>query len=407
MRPALFVLATVVASGVAHAQTLPPEPARPSGPLQQKLVPGMAVYTDEVLFKEVWPGAELSQRDRSLVVISVLIATHKPALLQGHLARALDNGVTPVEASGVLTHLAFYAGWPNAVSALAVYDQVYTSRNVDFGALQSTAPERPPAVATPSVNSQLRTVAPDFAELTERVVENDLWQRSDLSVRDRSLVTIATLAAMGDAELLNPYLRRAVEAGLTRDEIAAALTHLAFYAGWGKATAALQSVEQPFGSALQSAAPPTGTGTRISRQGSAPVTAGSAENFTGTVRVLAPFRGSGGSRLGGATVRFEPGARSAWHRHPLGQALIVTEGCGWTQAEGGPIEKICAGDVAWIGPEALARRHADDGDEPRRRFRVSRGPERRVARAGVGRGLCARPALTPRGQRKFHKDWII
>jgi quercetin dioxygenase-like cupin family protein len=49
-------------------------------------------------------------------------------------------------------------------------------------------------------------------------------------------------------------------------------------------------------------------------------------------------------------VVFLPGARSAWHRHPLGQALIVTEGCGWTQREGMPIEKICAGDVAWAGP---------------------------------------------------------
>ena len=47
---------------------------------------------------------------------------------------------------------------------------------------------------------------------------------------------------------------------------------------------------------------------------------------------------------------FSPGARSAWHRHPLGQTLIVTEGCGWTQVEGGPVEKICAGDVAWVGP---------------------------------------------------------
>jgi quercetin dioxygenase-like cupin family protein len=89
---------------------------------------------------------------------------------------------------------------------------------------------------------------------------------------------------------------------------------------------------------------------QIWRKGSPPITAGAAENFTGAVQVLAPYRGTGGSRLRGSTVMFQPGARSAWHRHPLGQALIVTEGCGWTQAEGGPIEKICAGDVAWIRP---------------------------------------------------------
>jgi quercetin dioxygenase-like cupin family protein len=90
--------------------------------------------------------------------------------------------------------------------------------------------------------------------------------------------------------------------------------------------------------------------TTIWRKGAPPITSGPAENFTGSAQVMAPFRATGGSRLGGATVMFQPGARSAWHRHPLGQTMIVIEGCGWTQAEGGPIEKICAGDVAWIPP---------------------------------------------------------
>jgi 4-carboxymuconolactone decarboxylase len=66
-------------------------------------------------------------------------------------------------------------------------------------------------------------------------------------VRDRSLVTIAALGAMGDADLLDPYLRRGVDAGLTRDEIAEAVTHLAFYAGWGKATKALAAVIRTLG----------------------------------------------------------------------------------------------------------------------------------------------------------------
>jgi alkylhydroperoxidase/carboxymuconolactone decarboxylase family protein YurZ len=132
-KASLLSLALLIAgASSAEAQT----PVRPSGPVQQKIAPGLANYTDEVLFGQVWPSPELSPRDRSLVVISALIATNRPAQLQGHLGRALDNGVTPVEASGVLTHLAFYAGWPNAVSALEVYDKVYTARNVDLAALQ-------------------------------------------------------------------------------------------------------------------------------------------------------------------------------------------------------------------------------------------------------------------------------
>ena len=103
----------------------------PSGPLQQRIAPGLATLTDDVLFGDVWRRPELSPRDRSLVTISVLIATGKPAQLAGHLGRALDNGVRPSEASGLLAHLAMYCGWPSAVSALEVYEQVYTARKVD------------------------------------------------------------------------------------------------------------------------------------------------------------------------------------------------------------------------------------------------------------------------------------
>nr|WP_253190576.1 cupin domain-containing protein [Sphingomonas sp. LM7] len=89
---------------------------------------------------------------------------------------------------------------------------------------------------------------------------------------------------------------------------------------------------------------------RIVRRGSGPVTRGPADNFTGTVQVSARFGPAEGSGISGATVRFAPGARTAWHRHASGQTLIVTEGCGWTQHENGPAERICAGDVATIAP---------------------------------------------------------
>jgi 4-carboxymuconolactone decarboxylase len=97
--------------------------ARPSGEVQPRIAPGLATLTDDVLFGDVWRRPELSPRDRSLVTISVLIATGTPAQLAGHLGRALDNGVQPREASGVLAHLAIYCGWPSAVSALDIYDQ--------------------------------------------------------------------------------------------------------------------------------------------------------------------------------------------------------------------------------------------------------------------------------------------
>jgi quercetin dioxygenase-like cupin family protein len=92
----------------------------------------------------------------------------------------------------------------------------------------------------------------------------------------------------------------------------------------------------------------------INRNGSSRSTTAPAEHFTGSVRIDAPFRGNHPSRIGGATVTFEPGARTAWHTHPLGQTLIVTSGRGWVQLEGGPVEEIQPGDTVLI---AAGERH--------------------------------------------------
>ena len=86
----------------------------------------------------------------------------------------------------------------------------------------------------------------------------------------------------------------------------------------------------------------------ITRSGSQPSAKGPAEYFTGTVRVDAPFAGEQPARIGGATVTFEPGARTAWHTHPLGQTLIVTAGLGLVQHEDGAVQEIRPGDIVWI-----------------------------------------------------------
>jgi quercetin dioxygenase-like cupin family protein len=88
----------------------------------------------------------------------------------------------------------------------------------------------------------------------------------------------------------------------------------------------------------------------VTRAGSQPSTAGPAENFTGSVRVDDRFKGSGLARISGATVTFEPGARTGWHTHPLGQTLIVTAGVGRVQHWGGPIQEVRPGDIVWIPP---------------------------------------------------------
>ena len=88
----------------------------------------------------------------------------------------------------------------------------------------------------------------------------------------------------------------------------------------------------------------------IKRVGTRPSTKGPADWFTGSVRIDPLFDAPDPGRSGGASVTFEPGARTAWHTHPLGQTLIVTGGCGWAQREGGPVDEIRPGDVVWFPP---------------------------------------------------------
>lgn len=89
---------------------------------------------------------------------------------------------------------------------------------------------------------------------------------------------------------------------------------------------------------------------KIERNGSRASTKGSEDYFSGSVRIDPLFQATDPARTFGAHVTFDPGARTAWHTHPLGQTIIITSGCGWAQREGGSVEEIRAGDVVWFPP---------------------------------------------------------
>jgi 4-carboxymuconolactone decarboxylase len=95
-------------------------PPTPAQRLMGDVAPKLVELTDNVLFGDVWERPQLSKRDRSLVTVSALIAMNRPDQLRSHLARARENGLTEEELVETITHLAFYAGWPNAVTAVAV-----------------------------------------------------------------------------------------------------------------------------------------------------------------------------------------------------------------------------------------------------------------------------------------------
>jgi 4-carboxymuconolactone decarboxylase len=90
-------------------------------------VPMLAEYADKIIYGEVWERPQLSKRDRSLITCSALMATGRYEQLKGHLARALANGVTKEEVSELITHLAFYAGWPSAMTAATLAKEVFAA----------------------------------------------------------------------------------------------------------------------------------------------------------------------------------------------------------------------------------------------------------------------------------------
>jgi 4-carboxymuconolactone decarboxylase len=103
-------------------------PLTPAQRLMGDIAPKLADLTDTVLFGDVWERPGLSKRDRSLITVSALVAMNRPDQLRSHLARARDNGLTQDELIEAITHLAFYSGWPNAITAVSVAREVFQEK---------------------------------------------------------------------------------------------------------------------------------------------------------------------------------------------------------------------------------------------------------------------------------------
>jgi 4-carboxymuconolactone decarboxylase len=184
-----------------------------------------------LLFGDIWERPGLSRRDRSLVTVAVTQALYRTEELREYLGRALDNGVTREEISELMTHVTMYAGWPTGSNASRVAIDVYERRGLDF----------PPPADPVTLEIDLRGRNPGYpaipylSALTRSVLfdESDgVWTRPGLSPRDRSMITIAVGQALYATDQLRGHLGRALNNGLTQEEIQEVITHVTFYAGW-------------------------------------------------------------------------------------------------------------------------------------------------------------------------------
>jgi 4-carboxymuconolactone decarboxylase len=217
----------------------------------RNVAPALEKYAQGLL-GEVWKRPGLSPRDRSIATLAALIARNQTVELADNFNLALDNGVKPSEISEIITHLAFYSGWANAIAAVAAVKDVFAERKISADQLPAASgpllplDEAAEGQRAARVGEQFGATAPGIVEYTTEVLFRDLWLRPGLAPRDRSLTTVSALIASGQVAQIPYHLGRAMDNGLTEGEAAEVVTHLAFYAGWPNAFSALPIVKEVF-----------------------------------------------------------------------------------------------------------------------------------------------------------------
>ena len=218
----------------------------------QSVAPALERYMQEGLLGDVWKRPGLSMRDRSIVTLAALIARNQTVEMPFYVRLALDSGVKPREVSEIITHLAFYSGWENAVSAAVAAKDVFAARSIGTDQLPAAQPkllpldEKAEADRAAFVDGQYGAAFPGVVQNTTDFLFRNLWLRPDLAPRDRSLVTVSALVATGQVAQIPYHLNRAMDNGLTQQEAAEAFAHLAFYAGWPRVFSALPFAKDAF-----------------------------------------------------------------------------------------------------------------------------------------------------------------
>ncbi len=247
----LIAACTVAAQGTQNQTRTGVKP--PSFPIALgRVAPALEAYSRDSLFGDLWKRPGLSRRDRCLVTLAALISRNQTAELDFYLDLALQESVKPQEISEIITHLAFYSGWGNAMAAVKVAEPVFVRHRIPTSQLPPAAGPRlavdEAAEATRVANTQrsIGTEFPGILRFTNDLLFQDLWLRPALAHRDRSLITISSLVASGQIGPFANHLNRAMDFGLTETQATEAITHLAFYAGWPYAVSAIPIAKDVF-----------------------------------------------------------------------------------------------------------------------------------------------------------------
>lgn len=220
----LVALALLLLWPAAFAQQPPPPPGA------YDAAPYLGQVRNTYVYGDIWERPGLSARDRSMITVAVNQALYATNELRLHMGRALDNGITQAEISEIIAHTLWYSGFPTGVNAARVSAEVYAERGL---------PANPPGASSrqPAVNPELEfpnsyNQAPYLRDLLNQVLYAETWKRAELSPRDRSMITVAVGTALYASSEVRYHVGRALDNGVTQEEIGEVITHVTFYAGF-------------------------------------------------------------------------------------------------------------------------------------------------------------------------------
>ncbi|WP_321836842.1 carboxymuconolactone decarboxylase family protein [Pseudomonas kulmbachensis] len=200
--------------------------------------PALKKFTEDDVLGKLWSRSGLSRRDRSVVTLAAVITRSQASELGSQLDLALNHGVAAGEISEIITHLAFYAGWGNAIAAVLPAKEAFTRHQIDGASLPQVddvllaLDEQAEAQRATFVENTFGTTFPGVVANTTDYLFRNLWLRPALAPRDRSLITVGALVTAGQVAQIPYHLNRAMDNGLTQEQASEVLTQLAFYAGW-------------------------------------------------------------------------------------------------------------------------------------------------------------------------------
>ena len=220
---------------LSYAQQPPPPPGA------YDASPYLGEVRNRYLYGDIWERPGLSARDRSMITVAVNQALYATNELRLHMGRALDNGVTQADIAEIIAHVLWYSGFPTGVNAARVAAEVFEERGL---------PMSPPGASGRSVPTDIEEEFPGafpqtpyLRDMLNQLVYAETWKREELSPRDRSMITVAVGTALYASSEVRYHSGRALDNGVTQDELAEVITHVAFYAGFPTAVNAARVLE--------------------------------------------------------------------------------------------------------------------------------------------------------------------